>query len=42
MSQIRLYLSVGEQMRRLLSLISAKSAAEMQNKIEFISAWSEE
>ena len=34
--------SVGEQMRRLLSLISAKSAAEMQNQIEFISAWSEE
>ncbi|MEG4347855.1 DUF5615 family PIN-like protein [Microcoleus sp. A003_D6] len=34
--------SVGEQMRRLLRLISAKSATEMQNQIEFISAWTEE
>ncbi|MDB9510593.1 DUF5615 family PIN-like protein [Kamptonema animale CS-326] len=34
--------SVGEQMRRLLSLISAKSAAEMQNQIEFLSAWNKE
>ncbi|WP_234708792.1 MULTISPECIES: DUF5615 family PIN-like protein [Kamptonema] len=34
--------SVGEQMRRLLSLISAKSAEEMQNQIEFLSAWNEE
>jgi DNA-binding transcriptional MerR regulator len=33
--------SVGEQMRRLLSLISAKSASEMQNQIEFLSAWNE-
>jgi hypothetical protein len=29
-------------MRRLLSLISAKSAAEMQNQIEFISDWTQE
>ncbi|MDF0555428.1 DUF5615 family PIN-like protein [Kamptonema sp. UHCC 0994] len=34
--------SVGEQMRRLLSLISAKSGTEMQNQIEFLSAWNEE
>jgi Domain of unknown function (DUF5615) len=34
--------SVGAQMRRLLRLISAKSAEEMQNQIEFISAWTEE
>jgi hypothetical protein len=33
--------SAGEQMRRLLRLISAKSAEEMQNQIEFLSAWSE-
>lgn len=31
--------SVGEQMRRLLKLIAAKSAEEMRNQIEFLSAW---
>ncbi len=34
--------SVGEQMRRILSLISAKSAAQMQNQIEFISDWTQD
>ena len=32
--------SVGEQMRRLLSLIATRSADEMKNWIEFLSAWS--
>lgn len=31
--------SVGEQARRLLRLIKAKSAAEMQNSLEFLSKW---
>ena len=31
--------SVGEQMRRLLRLIANKSADEMENWIEFLSAW---
>jgi hypothetical protein len=31
---------VGEQMRRLLKLIATKSAEEMKDKIEFLSAWS--
>ena len=31
--------SVGEQMRRLLKLISAKSAEEMRSQVEFLSAW---
>lgn len=31
--------SVGDQMRRLLSLIAAKSAEEMENHVEFLSAW---
>jgi hypothetical protein len=31
--------SVGEVMRRLLSLISSRSAEEMQNRIEFLAAW---
>ena len=31
--------SVGEQMRRLLKLIAAKTAEEMQNQVEFLSAW---
>ena len=31
--------SVGEQMRRLLKLIEAKSAEEMKNQVEFLSAW---
>jgi hypothetical protein len=32
-------LSVGEQMRRLLRLGAAKSAEEMRNHVEFLSAW---
>lgn len=31
--------SVGEQMRRLLKLIAAKSAEEMSNQVEYLSAW---
>jgi hypothetical protein len=31
--------AVGEQMRRLLRLIAAKSAEDMQNQVEFLSAW---
>jgi hypothetical protein len=31
--------SVGEQMRRLLRLIAAKSAEEMIDQVEFLSAW---
>jgi hypothetical protein len=31
--------SVGEQMRRLLRLIAARSAEDMRNHIEFLSAW---
>jgi hypothetical protein len=31
--------SVGEQMRRLLRLVGAKSAEEMRNGIEFLSDW---
>jgi Tfp pilus assembly protein PilZ len=31
--------SLGEQMRRLLKIIAAKSAEEMQNNVEFISYW---
>lgn len=34
--------SIGEQMRRLLRLIAAKSAEDMQNQVEFLSAWGEE
>lgn len=30
---------VGEQMRRLLKLIAAKSAEKMKNRVEFLSAW---
>jgi hypothetical protein len=30
---------VGEQMRRLLRLVAAKSAEQMHNHIEFLSAW---
>ncbi len=33
------YYSVGEQMRRLLKLIATRSAEEMQDQIEFLSAW---
>lgn len=32
-------LSIGEQMRHLLKLISSKSADEMRNRVEFLSAW---
>lgn len=31
--------SVGEQLRRLLKLIEAKSAEDMLNQVEFLSAW---
>ena len=31
--------SVGEQMRRLLKLIATRSAEEMRNRVEFLSAW---
>lgn len=31
--------SVGEQMRRSLKLVATKSAEEMQNQVEFLSAW---
>ena len=31
--------SVGEQMLRLLRLIAAKSAEEIQNQVEFLSFW---
>lgn len=31
--------SIGEQMRRLLKLIAAKSAEEMRDQVEFLSAW---
>src|SRR5437016_5494200 len=31
--------SVGELMRRLLKLIATRSAEEMQNQVEFLSAW---
>jgi hypothetical protein len=31
--------SAGEQMRRLLKLIATKSAEEMKNHVEFLSAW---
>lgn len=31
--------TVGEQMRRLLRLLAARSAEEMKNRIEFLSAW---
>lgn len=31
--------SVGEQARRLLKLIATRSAEEMKNQVEFLSAW---
>ncbi len=31
--------SVGQQMRRLVNLISTKSAEEMRNQVEFLNAW---
>ena len=33
------YYSVGEQMRRLLRLMTSKSAEDMKNWVEFLSAW---
>ena len=33
--------SVGEQMRRLLRLLANKSAEDMKNWIEFLTAWKE-
>ncbi len=34
--------SIGEQMRRLLRIIANKSAEEMENQVEFLSAWGEQ
>lgn len=31
--------SVGEQMRRLLRIMALRSAADMRNQVEFLSAW---
>ena len=31
--------SIGEQLRRLLKLIAAKSSEEMRNRLEFLSNW---
>ena len=31
--------SLGEQLRRVLKLVSTRSAAEMQNRMEFLAAW---
>jgi hypothetical protein len=31
--------SIGDQMRRILRIIANKSAQEMQNQVEFLSAW---
>ena len=31
--------SVGEQMRRLVRLLHSVTAEQMQNRIEFLSAW---
>jgi hypothetical protein len=31
--------SIGEQIRRLLKLIAARSAETMRNQVEFLSAW---
>jgi hypothetical protein len=31
--------SIGEQLRRLLKLIAAKSAEDMNNQVEFLSKW---
>ena len=31
--------SIGEQLRRLLSLVNSKSAAEMTSHLEYLSAW---
>lgn len=32
--------AVGDQMRRLLRLIAARSAEDMRNRVEFLGAWS--
>ena len=32
--------SVGEQMRRVLKVMALRSAADMRNRVEFLSAWS--
>ena len=32
--------SIGEQLRRLLALVAAKSAEEMKDQVQFLSAWS--
>ena len=32
--------SIGEQMRRLLKIVAARSAEQMVNQVEFLSAWS--
>jgi hypothetical protein len=32
-------LAIGEQMRRLLRLVNSVTAEEMENRIEFLSAW---
>ncbi len=34
--------SIGEQMRRIIRIITTKSAEEMKNQVEFLSAWGEE
>ncbi len=34
--------SIGEQMRRILRIIASKSAEDMKNQVEFLSAWGEE
>ncbi len=31
--------SIGEQMRRLLRIVSTRSVEEMQNRIEFLGSW---
>jgi hypothetical protein len=36
----RQHYSIGEQLRRVLKLITARSAEEMVNQAEFLSAWS--
>lgn len=33
--------SIGEQMRRILRITARKSAEEMKNQVEFLSAWGE-
>jgi hypothetical protein len=33
--------SVGEQLRRVLQLVASRSAEQMKNRVEFLSAWGE-